>query len=1080
MANQPKKYKKFVATAATATLVASAIVPVASAAASFPDVAENNSHAEAINALVEAGIIKGYEDGTFKPNAQLTRGHVVKMLGKWVEAQGFEIPADYNTVQRFDDVAVDAADQELVKYAALVKDTGVFLGSDGDLNAADSITRENMALTLDRAYKAVFKKSLVELAAGSTNLTVSDLATAKEEAREEIQALRNLGISNVNTFNPKDTVTRAQFASFLYRTIEAQSTPAEGSALKSATATGVSEVTVVFDGPVNTEAAKFAFARGTTAINVTDVDWSEDKTTAVLTVDTKFADATYTLTVTGVADKELTASIQTTREEVAEINFLSDRLVFTGQETKDFKEVVIAFEVLNQYGEDITKNVINSRFEDADVKGIDVANSSEASHPVTAPTVKDGKFVAWVAEDEDEDETGTVEFTYVNGDYELDVSQDVVLSEISEPGSVELFDIYNASGKALTTSNLKDAELDSNGEPKENYYLLFKVKDQYGVEIDPEFADDRTGNVSSGDSSLLDEVRDGIRVSVSNKDIFDIEDEEEVEVINVDGEYYFSLRLIIEDEEDVEAGENTVEFRARATGEIASKVYKVEGSSEVNKIELLAPDEVIAGNETVRLPIVVTDQNGEKLTDAAELNDELRKTENPGIEIDADMTWIVGANEATAFTFVEDGGELFLEFKTKPNNRNALNSKAEVEEIDIDVTVEKSDEESSITLKLEPDAYAAKLVKVKDAADTYFHENGTGELKLKDFIIEDQYGRVFDDVDKLSNDFEVKVTKVSAGVISQVGTNVLKDTDDKLEFEATNNGSATVEFTLSSKDFTEKAEGAAISDKLSVTLRAVESDDFKSYKVKSDEVVYANTERNINSDVADIEVYGVLSNGVEVEITGVAGLYQVLPGDYLKSTATTTTVDSTDVVADLGEIGTKFDAAGDQSLETGVRVVINATGESIAHKLVVTEARAKAADITLEDSNSIAENDLVELDVTATTSGVISSSDILAALDAHTFEVEDQYGNEATFNENTGRFVFDGTDREFTSGLTLTVSDIVTANDDVKAKDNGRATVSVGSSEDKVVAGDYFTLTIAVDGVSKTVRVNVVSPTTSK
>ena len=29
MANQPKKYKKFVATAATATLVASAIVPVA-------------------------------------------------------------------------------------------------------------------------------------------------------------------------------------------------------------------------------------------------------------------------------------------------------------------------------------------------------------------------------------------------------------------------------------------------------------------------------------------------------------------------------------------------------------------------------------------------------------------------------------------------------------------------------------------------------------------------------------------------------------------------------------------------------------------------------------------------------------------------------------------------------------------------------------------------------------------------------------------------------------------------------------------------------------------------------------------
>ena len=42
MANQPKKYKKFVATAATATLVASAIVPVASAA--FTDVAATDSH----------------------------------------------------------------------------------------------------------------------------------------------------------------------------------------------------------------------------------------------------------------------------------------------------------------------------------------------------------------------------------------------------------------------------------------------------------------------------------------------------------------------------------------------------------------------------------------------------------------------------------------------------------------------------------------------------------------------------------------------------------------------------------------------------------------------------------------------------------------------------------------------------------------------------------------------------------------------------------------------------------------------------------------------------------------------------
>lgn len=223
MANQPKKYTKFVATAATATLVASAIVPVASAAG-FSDVSETNSHAKNIEALVEAGIIKGYPDGTFKPNQELTRGHVVKMLGKWVEAQGFEIPADYATKARFTDVAVDAKDQELVKYAALVADTKVFNGSNGALNASGKITRENMALVLDRAFSAINDVTLVELAAKIDDVKVADLATAKAEAQEEIQALRDLGITVVENFMPKKTVTRGQFASFLNKTIN---TPAK-------------------------------------------------------------------------------------------------------------------------------------------------------------------------------------------------------------------------------------------------------------------------------------------------------------------------------------------------------------------------------------------------------------------------------------------------------------------------------------------------------------------------------------------------------------------------------------------------------------------------------------------------------------------------------------------------------------------------------------------------------------------------------------------------------------------------------------------------------------------------------------
>lgn len=300
MANQPTKYKKFVATAATATLVASAIVPVASAA-SFTDVADTNSHAEAINALVEAGIIKGYEDGTFKPGATLTRGHVVKMLGKWVEAQGFEIPADYATKARFTDLAVDANDQELVKYAALVKDTGVFNGlADGSLNAKGDITRENMALTLDRAYKAVFGKTLVELAEGTEDLTVTDLATAKAEAREAIQALRNLGISNVDTFNPKNTVTRGQFASFLHRTINA------------------AELTVKEVVAVNATTLNVTLSDNSTHVVTLDKALEANKATEVtFTIDGK----QYTATVTFKVEAPTVMSVEIVNGVTVEVKF---------------------------------------------------------------------------------------------------------------------------------------------------------------------------------------------------------------------------------------------------------------------------------------------------------------------------------------------------------------------------------------------------------------------------------------------------------------------------------------------------------------------------------------------------------------------------------------------------------------------------------------------------------------------------------------------------------------------------------------------------------------------------------------
>jgi hypothetical protein len=212
MAYQPKSYRKFLAGSVSAALVASAVGPVVANAASFSDVNPNDSHAANINALVELGYIKGFNDGTFKPYQSITRGQVAKIFARILEDKGFKAPEKLEQV--FDDVPLDAKDQELVKAAAIVKAAGVMTGTDGKLNPGQPITRQQMAKVLVEAF------DLTKPADFTSKIT--DLEKADAYAREYIQTLEANGVTVVTEFKPKDSVTRAAFASFVKRALDAQ------------------------------------------------------------------------------------------------------------------------------------------------------------------------------------------------------------------------------------------------------------------------------------------------------------------------------------------------------------------------------------------------------------------------------------------------------------------------------------------------------------------------------------------------------------------------------------------------------------------------------------------------------------------------------------------------------------------------------------------------------------------------------------------------------------------------------------------------------------------------------------------
>lgn len=208
-----KKY-----TAVVATLLAGALALSPLQAKAFDDLATyDNTTQQAVQQLADAHIIRGTSPTTFSPKDAVTRGQVVKMLGKYLEQQGASVPSDWDERSRFSDISIATTDRELLKYSAVVFETGVFIGNNGMLQAGGHLTRENVALVLNRLASYILQTTDLIGYMKDKQLTahVTDVDVAKQEAQQAIQALNALQISNVDTFNPKGTVQRVHFASFL-------------------------------------------------------------------------------------------------------------------------------------------------------------------------------------------------------------------------------------------------------------------------------------------------------------------------------------------------------------------------------------------------------------------------------------------------------------------------------------------------------------------------------------------------------------------------------------------------------------------------------------------------------------------------------------------------------------------------------------------------------------------------------------------------------------------------------------------------------------------------------------------------
>lgn len=194
-----KNYKKFVASAATATLVASALVPVASAnvsTAAFTDVSK--SYEEAINFVVEHNFATGLTGTQFGVDKTITRGDFAIILARAAGLRDANAPsAGFTDVPTRGVLAVNS-----------LKNAGVVNGvTETSFGFGEPIKRGDAAVMLQKA---------LGLESGDTEVNFTDV---KDRYQDAVAALVNLEVTsgiNATQFGTDNNIKRGDFAKWIY------------------------------------------------------------------------------------------------------------------------------------------------------------------------------------------------------------------------------------------------------------------------------------------------------------------------------------------------------------------------------------------------------------------------------------------------------------------------------------------------------------------------------------------------------------------------------------------------------------------------------------------------------------------------------------------------------------------------------------------------------------------------------------------------------------------------------------------------------------------------------------------------
>ncbi|MER2000396.1 MAG: S-layer homology domain-containing protein, partial [Lysinibacillus sp.] len=223
---------QFIKASTAVVLTASTAVgalPVGVEASGFKDVKADHYFYDAVMSLTERGIVKGYSDGTFRPNQSVTRGQVAKIMAGVLklDTENVENP-------NFKDVPTT---HPYYKEIAALKKAGIINGfPDGTFKSSAPIERNHIAKILAMALNLK--------AENEDGLPFTDVSKGY---KSYIAALYDNGITTgttATTFGGKNPVMRGQLAAFIGRAEKITPAPAEKKTLEIIEIEGTTLVTV--------------------------------------------------------------------------------------------------------------------------------------------------------------------------------------------------------------------------------------------------------------------------------------------------------------------------------------------------------------------------------------------------------------------------------------------------------------------------------------------------------------------------------------------------------------------------------------------------------------------------------------------------------------------------------------------------------------------------------------------------------------------------------------------------------------------------------------------------------------------